>query len=53
MVDADEIVVLDDGRIAERGRHADLLARGGMYAEMWARQQEAREAEEPVPVPGE
>jgi len=53
VVDADEIVVLDDGRIAERGRHADLLARGGMYAEMWARQQEAREAEEPVPVPGE
>jgi ATP-binding cassette, subfamily B, heavy metal transporter len=33
--------VLDGGRIVERGPHADLLARGGVYATMWARQQEA------------
>ena len=43
VVDADEIIVLDQGRIAERGRHAELLARGGMYAGLWARQQEAAE----------
>ena len=41
VVDADEILVLDAGRIVERGHHAALLARGGVYAEMWARQQEA------------
>ena len=35
VVDADEILVLENGRIAERGRHADLLARDGRYAEMW------------------
>jgi ATP-binding cassette subfamily B protein len=43
VVDADEIIVLSDGRIAERGRHADLLAQDGMYAAMWWRQQEAAE----------
>ena len=43
VVDADEIIVLDDGRIIERGRHADLLRRAGRYAEMWTRQQEAAE----------
>ena len=43
VVDADEIIVLEAGRIVERGRHADLLARGGIYAQMWARQQQAAE----------
>jgi ATP-binding cassette subfamily B protein len=43
VVDADEIIVLDAGRIAERGRHGELLAKGGMYAGLWARQQEAAE----------
>lgn len=41
VVDADEILVLDDGIVRERGTHAELLARGGAYAEMWRRQQEA------------
>jgi ATP-binding cassette subfamily B protein len=45
VVDADEILVLDAGRIVERGRHDALLRRGGIYARMWARQQEAAEAE--------
>jgi ATP-binding cassette subfamily B protein len=40
VVDADEILVLEHGRIVERGRHRDLLARGGVYASMWALQQE-------------
>jgi ATP-binding cassette subfamily B protein len=44
VVDADEIIVLHDGRVAERGRHAALLARGGLYARMWALQAE-QEAE--------
>jgi ATP-binding cassette, subfamily B, heavy metal transporter len=43
IVDADEILVLQDGKIAERGRHSDLIALNGIYASMWARQQEARE----------
>ncbi len=41
VVDAEEIVVLESGRVVERGRHADLLAREGVYADMWRRQQEA------------
>ena len=41
VVDADEILVLDAGEIVERGTHGDLLGRGGRYAEMWAKQQEA------------
>jgi ATP-binding cassette subfamily B protein len=43
VVDADRIVVLEAGEIVENGTHADLLARGGHYAQMWARQ--SREAE--------
>ena len=46
VVDADEILVLERGRIVERGRHDDLLARGGAYAGMWNRQREAAEARE-------
>jgi ATP-binding cassette subfamily B protein len=39
VVDAHEILVLEQGRIVERGRHDELLARGGRYAEMWSLQQ--------------
>jgi ATP-binding cassette subfamily B protein len=45
VVDADQIIVLDQGRVAERGTHAELMRRDGLYAEMWARQQSEREAE--------
>ncbi|MGQ0584430.1 MAG: ABCB family ABC transporter ATP-binding protein/permease [Reyranella sp.] len=52
VINADEIVVLDRGRVVERGRHADLLAQGGLYADMWRRQQEAAaEAEHQVEEP--
>ena len=44
VVDAHEIVVLEAGRVVERGAHADLLARGGRYAEMWRLQQSGEEA---------
>jgi ATP-binding cassette, subfamily B, heavy metal transporter len=43
VVGADQILVLDQGRIVERGDHASLLAAGGVYAAMWQRQQEADE----------
>ena len=46
IITADEIIVLKDGEIAERGAHADLLRAGGLYASMWDRQREATEAEE-------
>jgi ABC-type transport system involved in Fe-S cluster assembly fused permease/ATPase subunit len=43
VVQADEIVVLEAGRIVERGNHGLLMARGGAYAEMWNRQAAERE----------
>jgi ATP-binding cassette subfamily B protein len=46
ILDADEILVMDHGRIVERGTHRELLARGGHYAHMWALQQQAALAEE-------
>lgn len=46
IVGADEIIVLDQGRIAERGTHGQLLSAGGLYASMWNRQREAQEARE-------
>lgn len=46
VVNADQIIVLDAGKIVERGTHGELLAAEGLYASMWARQREADEAEE-------
>jgi ABC-type transport system involved in Fe-S cluster assembly fused permease/ATPase subunit len=46
IVGADEILVLDDGAIIERGTHRVLLAHGGLYASMWNRQREAQLARE-------
>jgi len=48
IVNADEIIVLRDGQIAERGNHIQLLQQAGLYANMWNRQREASEVEELV-----
>ncbi len=60
VVDADEIIVLDQGRIKERGTHGDLIALDGIYAAMWRRQQESDDSSSalssdaiPDAVPGE
>ena len=45
VTDADEIIVLDNGEIKERGTHASLLNQNGLYATMWARQQALSDAE--------
>jgi len=46
VVHADNIIVLDHGEIVEQGTHLELLAKGGLYASLWARQREADEARE-------
>jgi ATP-binding cassette, subfamily B, heavy metal transporter len=53
IVGADEILVLDDGVIVERGTHPQLLAHGGLYASMWNRQREAQMAREILAEVGE
>jgi ATP-binding cassette subfamily B protein len=45
VIDADRIVVLEDGRVAETGTHQDLLGQGGRYAALWKKQQEAQDLE--------
>ena len=45
IVDADEIIVLDKGRIVERGRHDALVERDGLYAQLWKLQLQQREFE--------
>ena len=44
VVDAHQILVMDQGRIVERGTHAELMARDGSYAEMWRLQQAGGDA---------
>ena len=46
VINADEILVLREGQVAERGNHIALLQKAGLYAQMWDRQREATEAEE-------
>jgi ABC-type transport system involved in Fe-S cluster assembly fused permease/ATPase subunit len=53
IVGADEIIVLDQGEIVERGTHYELLAKKGLYASMWNRQREAEEAREKLALAGE
>jgi ATP-binding cassette subfamily B protein len=53
IVGADQILVLDQGSIVERGTHQELLARGGLYASMWNRQREAQMAREILAEVGE
>ena len=50
VMDADQILVMDAGRIVERGTHAELLAKNGTYARLWGLQQR-EEHEPPVPAP--
>jgi len=53
IVGADEIIVLDQGTIVERGTHQNLLANNGLYASMWNRQREAEAAREKLALIGE
>jgi ATP-binding cassette subfamily B protein len=46
IVGADNILVLDAGRLVEQGSHGELLARGGLYASLWNRQRQAEKARE-------
>lgn len=45
IIGADQILVLRDGQIAERGRHDELLAKGGLYADMWLKQQQVSDSD--------
>jgi ABC-type transport system involved in Fe-S cluster assembly fused permease/ATPase subunit len=53
IIGADEIIVLDQGTIVERGSHHELLAKGGLYASMWNRQREAEAAREKLALIGD
>ncbi|MBC8337284.1 MAG: ABC transporter ATP-binding protein/permease [Rhodospirillales bacterium] len=53
VIDADEILVLENGRVVERGSHTTLLAMNATYAAMWARQQEAQQALDTLERAGE
>lgn len=52
IVDADEIIVLDHGKVLERGSHRDLIVQSGRYAQMWALQQSGQEYDQPDPAAG-
>lgn len=45
IIGADQILVVNEGRIAERGRHDELLQKGGLYADMWLKQQQAQDSD--------
>uniref|UniRef100_A0A3Q3BAY9 ATP-binding cassette sub-family B member 6 n=1 Tax=Kryptolebias marmoratus TaxID=37003 RepID=A0A3Q3BAY9_KRYMA len=45
IIRADQILVISDGRIAERGRHEELLLKGGLYADMWMKQLQAQDTD--------
>ncbi|MDR3537945.1 MAG: ABC transporter ATP-binding protein/permease, partial [Acetobacteraceae bacterium] len=51
VVDADEVIVLQDGQVAERGSHAALLARNGLYARMWTLQAAEQDTADVEPAP--
>jgi ATP-binding cassette subfamily B protein len=53
VADANQILVLDHGRIVERGTHYALLAQGGLYAQMWERQQARSEEDVGSPLPAD
>ncbi len=53
IINADEILVLEKGKIAERGRHGELLEKKGIYAELWKRQREVAEARQMLEKTGE
>ena len=50
VMDADQILVMDHGRIVERGTHRELLEAGGAYAQMWALQQQEEAAADHSPT---
>ncbi|MCM2326369.1 MAG: ABC transporter ATP-binding protein/permease [Lysobacter sp.] len=52
VVDADQILVMDAGRIVERGTFRELIAREGLFAEMWRLQQQEESEEDAVPATG-
>jgi ABC-type transport system involved in Fe-S cluster assembly fused permease/ATPase subunit len=52
IADADQILVMEDGRVVERGTQEDLLALGGIYAAMWARQSDEDFTSRPQDLPG-
>ncbi|MHB8347267.1 MAG: ABCB family ABC transporter ATP-binding protein/permease [Acidiferrobacterales bacterium] len=52
VMDADQILVMDHGRIVERGTHGELIARNGIYAHLWTLQQQQEEREAPLQAVG-